>query len=641
MPYNLPDVFVNVDIPAPSPTITAPGLSPCVVGEHYFIAKDKFVANVSPGDSGPWSYPDLPDSTNDNATKLSVDVSSTNYSPTFYMVTDAGEEIDITDQIDPTSSEFSLATNGSFPESGSLFVSYRARHDKYAGTNMQILTAATFDDLTNLFGTDGITPGNPLGYAMYQTWVENQIEVKGVAVTNPTSGGTGSYSDPISNESLAYQQAFDFLKKRDVYTVVPLTFNSKVHGQAEAHVDYMSRAQGGNEERRTIVVPEMDGNTAIRRGNDFTPWYLISDSGTSTDLEDSLGGEDVGAEITRGGYRIVKAADGSPGTYYIRGYVPSSNPETITIDGNDYDVDAGSTWLIELDGSVVRPSSQRIKSSDSFTWVQDDGTEISASIQAAPLAQHENILEVDASSASATEGEAWEVIRSVDPVTQRSKFVDNYKLKATGIGNERVTLVTPHWIGDTQVGHDVPAYFVAAQIAGEVCLTSEQPAGAAPGVDTYAGTRESTSHLFKSVRYFTNSELEEIAASGWTILQNSRPGAALNTMHTVTTDTGSVERMELILGVERDFLARYFRSELDDELRDFRINDRTLNTLAIRAGTVAAALSSPNSNNYRYRDVSVTNIQQDPSQPDRVIFDVEAEHLYPFNQGKVNVSIVT
>jgi hypothetical protein len=637
MPYNLPDVFVNVDIPEPSPTITSPGLSPCVVGEHYFVAREQFVATVGPGATGPWDYKGLPDSTQSDS-KLSVDVSSEYYSPKFYLITDGGDRRDITDRMSASASDFSLASGEDFPESGSLFVSYRARHDKYAGTNVQLLTASSVSDLQNYFSEDGLTPANPLGYAMFQCLTHNQLETTGVAVTNPTSGGTGSYSDPISNELGAYQEALDFLRKQDVYMTVPLTMNSSVHSAFEAHVDYMSSPQG-NQERRTIVVPEMNGETDVRQGQDFTPWYPISDD-TSTDLADSLGTENEGSEITRDGYRIVKTGTD---TFYIRGYPASSNgsSETIQLEGTSYVVNFSGMMLVELEDSAVRPASQRIESSDEFIWSDPAGSEVTGTIQSVPIPAHENIIEIDVGSASPVDGAPWSVRRSIDPVTERSKFVDAYKQKARSISNERVTLMTPHWVGDTQVEHDVPAYFVAAQLAGEVCLTSEQPAGAAPGVDPYTSVRESTEHLFKSVRYFTDSELQEIAGSGWTILQNVRPGTALNTMHTVTTDASAIERMELILGVERDYLARFFRQEMSDDLREFRINERTINSLAIRADEIAASLSDSQSQHYRYRSVVVDTVRQDESTPDRIVFDVEAEHLYPYNEGKVNVSIIT
>lgn len=640
MPYNLPDVFVNVDIPEPSPAIESPGLSPCVVGEHYFVARDKFVTNVSPSQTNtePWTYPDLPDSTNASDSKLSVDTSSEYYTPVFYIVTNDGQEVDVTDRISASATDFDLADGSDFPESGSLFVSYRARHDEYAGTNIQLLTASSVSDLTNYFGEDGLTPANPLGYAMFQCLTHNQLETTGVAVTNPTSGGTGSYSQPINSEVAAYQEALDFLKKQDVYMTVPLTMNSSVHNIFEAHVDYMSSPQG-NQERRTIVVPEMDGETDIRQGQDFTPWYPISDD-TETDLADSLGSQDVGDEIIRDGYRIVKTGSS---TFYIRGYPASSNgsSETVQLEGTSYQVDFSGMMLVELESSTVRPASQRINSTDEFIWEDGSGSEVTGSIQSVPVPKHENILEIDVGDASPVDGLAWTVRRSIDPVTERSKFVDAYKQKARSISNERVTLMTPHWVGDTQVGHDVPAYFVAAQLAGEVCLTSEQPAGAAPGVDPYTSVKESTGHLFKSVRYFTDSELQEIAGAGWTILQNVRPGTALNTMHTVTTDASAIERMELILGVERDYLARFFRQEMSDDLREFRVNERTINSLAIRADEIAASLSDSQSQHYRYRSVVVDTVRQDESTPDRIVFDVEAEHLYPYNEGKVNVSIIT
>lgn len=634
--YSLPDVFVDITIPEPTPVIESPGLPTCVVGEHYFVENEAFVASVDTTDSKTRDYPNLPDSQNVDA-PLEVDASG-DFAPTFYVLTDAGKKVDVTDEISATASGF---TTSGLSVSGSLHVSYRARDDRYAGTQQELLSASTFDDLIQLFGNAAaLGPANPLGYAMYKAWSHSNIEVQGVAVTNPANAdGTGNYSAEISNETSAYQSALDMLKVHDPYMVVPLTFNESVHSVVESHVDYMSAQDGGNQERRTIFVPNMDGDITVRRSDGFIPWYPISDN-TSTDLADSFSGKSVGEEITRGGYRIIKAGSG---TYYIRDYVPDANGTSMTVGlgGTDYTVEFTGMMLVELDESAVAPASRRIRSDDTFAWTADDGSDVTATIQSVPLPGHENLLEIDAGSASPVESQEWQAIRSIDPATERDKSVRAYKSKAMGVDNERVVNIMPHYVGDIETGQDVPAYYVAAQLAAEASLTSVEPAGASIGVDPLGGFRDSTEYLFRSVRYFTPSELDEIAGAGWTILANDRPGQEINTLHTLTTDTSSIERMEFTLGVERDYLARFFREELSEDTRQFRINDSAIQALHLRATEIATTLSSQSSSHYRYRNVSVESVEQSESDPDRVIYEIEAEHLYPYNEGLVRARIVT
>jgi hypothetical protein len=643
--YSLPDVFVDITIPEPTPVIQSPGLPTCVVGEHYFVETDAFVSNVTDGESGTTNtYPNLPESQNVSGQDLEVDVSS-DFAPTFYVVTDAGETIDVTDEMNATASDFTIS--GAMPEGGALFVNYRARDDRYAGTQQELLSVSTFDDLINLFGgPEALGPANPLGFAMYKAWSHSNIEVAGVAITNPKNAdGTGNYSAAISNETAAYQSVLDMLKVHDVYMVIPLTFSEAVHSITEAHVDYMSSAGGGNQERRTIVVPNMDGEITVRRSDGFIPWYPINESPGGTAISSALDNANVGEETTVGGYRIVKAAEGNTNSddYYIRDYVPSTNGtgETVTLDGGDYEVNFSGLMLAELDSSAVSPAAQRIQSSDSFNWTADDGTSVTGTIQTVPLPGHEKILEIDVGSAAPVESQEWAAVRSIDPATERDKFVRAYKSKAMGVNNERVVNLMPHYVGDIETGQDVPAYYVAAQLAAEASLTSVEPAGASIGVDQMGGFRDSTENLFRSVRYFTPSELDEIAGAGWTILANDRPGQQINTLHTLTTDTSALERMEFTLGVERDYLARFFRSELSEDTRQFRINESAIQALQLRAAEIATTLSSQSSQHYRYRDVSIEAVEQDEDQPDRVIYDVEAEHLYPYNQGKVRARIVT
>jgi hypothetical protein len=218
--------------------------------------------------------------------------------------------------------------------------------------------------------------------------------------------------------------------------------------------------------------------------------------------------------------------------------------------------------------------------------------------------------------------------------------VDLYKSKARAVSNERIVMVMPNYVGDTEAEMDVPAFYAGAQLAAELCLAGEEPAGAAPGVEPLPGFRDSTENTFRSVRYFTPSELEEIAGAGWTILANDNIGEQVNTLRTVTTDGSTLERMEAILGVERDYLARFFRGELEEQTREVRVSTRTLNVLGLRASEVSRTLSDPESQHYRYRNVSVEEVRQSEENPDTVIFEVEATHLYPYNEGQVQATIV-
>ncbi|MCS4157660.1 hypothetical protein [Salinibacter ruber] len=636
MSLAIPDVFVSVDIPEPTPTVTSPALTPCVIGEHYHVAQEEFVANVSPGDTGPWPYPGLPSSENDPSQKLSVDTTS-RFAPTFTLVAEDGTQQDVTSEMNVTASDFDIG--GAFPFSGALYVSYRARHDKYAGTERELLTASSFEELTSLFSEAGIGPANPLGYAMYQSMEYSGLAAAGVAVTNPTDGGQGQYSAQVQNVTGAYSEVLQFLETEDVYTVVPLTPNELVHSLVENHVNRMSNPTGGNQERLTVLAPRIDGEDVVRRGRGFTPWYPITDD-TSTDLADSFSNKAAGDTIERGGYTIVKTADG---TYYVQGLVPSGSgtAETVTLGGTSYSVSFNGLFLIGLEESAISPPTRALESDDRIEFQADDGSTVEATIQALPIPQHENVIEVDAGGANPVDSRPWQAIRVIDPATERTEFIDLHKAKARSIENERVVLVMPNFVGDMDAGIDVPSHYAAAQLAAEFCRTGEEPAGAAPGVEPFFQLRDSTEQVFRSSGFFTPSELEEIVSAGWTILANDRDGEPVNTLRTVTTDASAVERMEAILVVERDYLSRFFRNELSEGLRDFRISGRTLDLLGLQASEIATTLSDPQSEHYRYQNVSVEDVRQSEENPDTVIYEVTARHLYPYNRGEVEATIVT
>lgn len=624
--YSKPDVFVSIDLPASSPTIEVGTLTPVVIGEHYFVAKDSYVGDIASASTATFSYPGLPDSTNATNTPLAVDTTGL-YKPVFTVITEEGTSVDVSDDVAATASDFTLT--GGAP-AGALFVSYRARDDRYAGLNRRLLEVSSSDDLINLFGTDGIGPANPLGYALYKMWTREGIAVRGVAVTDAENGAVGSYSATISNLPLAYSLVLDFLKLHDVFAIVPLTTNAGVRDLVRSHINFMS-SELGKSERRAICVPEMSGDIVVRGGSSYEVWNTIDDTGAGTTLSTLMSGVSIGDTASLGGAPVLKVADSE---FYIKGVAPGLG--TI-IEGNTFDI-TNTTFLAEFDLSLVRPAAVRVKSTDSFV-VLESGTARTLDITTVGAAGDENLLKISNPSNYLPDGKTHQFVRSIDPVTERSAFVAAYKQLARSYADERLVLVTPESVYDAEAGHDVPSYFVAAMLAVEVCMTGRQPAGAVPGVSAY-GFEESKSSLFKSSRYFTEGELDEMAAAGWTFLVNPAAGAPVNTRHTLTTDMSTLETGEFILGVERDFLARTFRNELRKSLRQFRLQTSTIGSVAIRCDAIATTLSLPGSTSRCYEDVEIVSVIQDPDAPDGLLIDVEATHLYPYNRGSVRVRIV-
>ena len=642
MPYSEPNIHVKVVIPAPSATVETPKLPPCFVGPHYFVRDRAFVANVAVTSGQTFSYPGLPNSTNAPASKLAVDVATTGYTPRFYLVNNEGVESEVTDVI--TASGASFTNDSAFPEAGTLYVSFRALNDKYTGNAAKLLYAATEQDLVQLFTQEGLSPANPLGFAMYMALQHAGLAVNGLAVGEPA----GTYTGTIADEIVAHRSTEDEATKYDLFAIVPLSTDPLVMQVWRNHHSYMRREE--NSERMTFFAPNVGGPVVMRGGDSFTPGYPITATALSPGLDVLNGGSDpvaaespVGSSVTLGGYTVVRVGEGTGstvGAYVILGYVPEGADEALVVDGNtyaiDYDASAGGTLYVDLGESAIQPQSRRVNVGDAFKTSSD----FNATVAAVGLGGLSSLLSLTVAAAEPyLDSEDYVFLRTP---ANRAEEVTAYQQMARAYQDEQLVLILPDWVGTQIAGEivDVPAYYAAAQLAAEVCLVGNRPAGAAPGLIPFTNLRDPVTKSFKSTRYFTRAEMNDIAEAGWTVLHNPAIGQPLNTRHTLTSDASSTETREAILVAERLFLARFFRQNLQDKLRRYRINARTIGALQVETEAICQALHTPGRDTYSFQFVEVTKIYQHPTIKDRVVFSVRAEQLYPINEGEVNVEIV-
>ena len=93
-----------------------------------------------------------------------------------------------------------------------LFVRYKAAIDGFDG----MFAVASIDDLYDKFGPGYIYPESKLGYGLLKAYSAAGVKVKGWATRGETSAN--------------YTEAFDDIKKKkDMYFIVPLTFDATVH----------------------------------------------------------------------------------------------------------------------------------------------------------------------------------------------------------------------------------------------------------------------------------------------------------------------------------------------------------------------------------------------------------------------------
>ena len=642
MSYTEPNVYVSVTLPKVTPIVNTPLLRPLVVGPHYFVRNKAFVANVATTAAQTFAYPDLPDSTNVASTKLRVDNASAGYTPRYHVLDATGTEVEVTSHVTSGVSTFTFAT--ALPVAGALYVSFRALSDAYTGTSLDMLNASNYADLRTIFGEEGLSLANPLGFAMLTLMDNSGLAVSGIAVGAPAATYTGAIADEIS----AYRDAEDFARVNDVYGIVALSGNPLVTQVWRNHVNYMKT--DGLSERIQVAAPDLDQPVPVRGGDTFLVGYPITAGAGTPGLTVLNGGIDpavtpsaVGSAVQLGGYAVVRIGSGlgsAVGTYVIFGFDPANDTQALVVDGKTYSIAysraTGGTLYADLGESVIQPQTRRVKVGDAF---RTSGT-FNAVVAAAGVPGRSSVLALTVAAAEPFITSDDFVVTRVP--SGRTDEVATYVQFSRGYADGRLVPCMPSWLSTTVAGQviDVPSYFGAVQLLGELCQVGRKPAGESPGVNPFTNLSNPIAHTFKSVRYFTRAELNTIAEAGWTIFVNDSPGRPVRTQHTLTSDMSSVESGEAVLQVERDLLARIFRANFADKIRRYRINKQTIAALQLEAEAVAASLHTPGRRTYCFERVTLRSVVQHPTKLDRVVIEVSAKQLYPLNESEVNITIV-
>jgi hypothetical protein len=500
---------------------------------------------------------------------------------------------------------------------------------------------------------------------MFKAIEHGQVAVSGVAVGSvPAGDGSGTYRGTSFDLPIGYQYALDFLKGQDVHSIVPLTHDTFVLDAVLQHAEYMSGPEGKNE-RHVFFAPSLDKWWPVRSESDGVGLYFpvtastvagqtVLNDGTDPNVQETP----VGYEFEAEGYRILRvgSGDGSQfGTFALAGSPDLLTSGPITIGGEtidtavqtadvDGDGTSGPTFgmYLDLGESVFSPSNQRLRLSDAVRMEGVEGDPLY--VQELGVGGMQNLVFV--ASETMTMAVRAEEIGSKRITFFREKsgydVVEGIRDMGRAYSNDRLTMIGPDWLSANVGGTDtdVRSFYAAAQLAGEVCQTGRRPAGVVPGANGLTGLRDSIEEPFKSSRYFTEEQLDVAAGGGFTWLVNDQKGLPVRTRHLLTTDMSSIEARETILSVERDFLARTFRAALRTDLQRYRIDDSLLQTLTLKATSIAQKLTDPDSQSRCFRQITIQQVEQDPNRPDTVNIAVEATHLYPLNNIKVTVKVV-
>lgn len=654
--YKKPDVFVNIKLGNVSPNIAVPELEAVIIGEHYYVA-NKNVSETQYYDGTEISnmkYPGIPKQSVDTDEELLVDVGNADFAPRIYIRTEDGVDVEITNAtgvsvaaVDIDTIPGSLKYNKTTGQwaatgdalTGQVVVSFRALEEKYTGDNIRELSISSLTDLITVFGDNGYSYANPLGFGMYMALLKGQTTIKGVAVGNPpNSDASSSYTGVIADELAAHTYTADFLSTIEVYCIVPLTFTPIVRDFWISHVKSQSLPENKHE-RFVLLADAVDAkNVYFAKNGEVCGEFTSSATGSGWAVGDKItvGGNDYYVRLVDGATAYVALPNGLAGS----GITFQLNDGADVTDGA-YAVPTTGV-VIYADGvNFQSPGFNRAKVGDAIAFKTDKS--VTGAIAAGGVGV--STLKTGALTGGTpdfgTTGR-YELFRyaTLDGTSTGAPDKEAESIRLRDLGNSikstRVEVFAPGYVSFpiSGVDTDIPSYFAACQMAGEFAATIP---GFVVGVTPLVGITESKSKKFKSSRYFSEKQLDEAACGGITFLVNDRPGFNVYPRHTLTTDMSSIESQEVMMQFARDSIAKTYRETLRTIIRRFRIGDDVNVTLpAMLDGIRTSKLNRGEAQEILHDEVSVPE-----GSPDTVNVKLRITHFYPLNHINVDGTVET
>lgn len=171
-----------------------------------------------------------------------------------------------------------------------------------------------------------------------------------------------------------------------------------------------------------------------------------------------------------------------------------------------------------------------------------------------------------------------------------------------------------------------PGYYLCSATASMIeRYTADQPFTNLP----FTGF----SFLQFSEDYFSEAQLNTIAAGGNYVMKQANLVAPISSRHQLSTDMTSIEDRELSITKAVDYCAKFIRTGLNPYIGRYNITPsflKFLKTLTEAQGTFLVREGVIN-------DFSVDRIEQDSVQPDTIYIDFSVLVKYPVNYIRVNL----
>jgi hypothetical protein len=372
--------------------------------------------------------------------------------------------------------------------SGKVYVEYREWLSELADQVNSITSAADLDAIRG-----PLHPDNPLKWGVYKALSNsNGTAVKYTAVLDPT-------------DLDSWVQVLERIKGRDdMYNLVPLTFDRRVHNLWAAHIGGESNEYANNWKAGVFALQSV-------------PVVQVAGEGVT------IGGV-AGNVVTEPVLATLSDDPAATGTQYTKLQVTSGNGYFTTNDVRPGDI---VRYLYTVDGFGEEAYTEFV-----VDEVQSESTLLLTSGADTPVSVAQRV----------------EIYHN----RNRNEVAEDIATSAGALSNRRVVAVWPDQVGEA--GTMQPGYYLAAALAGLVSgVVPHQPLTnvEVAGFDDYS----------RSYKYFNETQLNRLAESGVWIVTEDKDGTPY-TRHALTTDNLDLNRREEMIRRNVDSMSYLFLRRL-------------------------------------------------------------------------------
>lgn len=483
-------------------------------------------------------------------------------------------------------------TNGGFTDPNQakapLYVSYTAiRKDLSPSAKNPGLV--NIDSQTTLESVmSPITVQNPLALGLFFALVNAPgVQVTGIGVDAVTA-------DAPFGTVEAYNRAAEFLEAYEVYALAPMTNDQTVAQVFNTHVDFMSEP-GQKGERIALFNSEQPTHkldTLVGSG--------VNGNGSGSDgLHFDTGIPNLAALLLNKGINPVGTIATTLGVFL-----------DIASDSKAYSISAVS-------GSIITVRT---------TFAAGDNTDAFYSTTGLNVAPLPSLL-IQETFAIRIRGAALVL---TDGSPDKPSIASTYSALSQSFGNRRFWHTMPDTAAATISGVEqvINGFYMNAAIAG---MIGQQP----PQQSFTNFPMTGFTRVIGSNQYFSESQMNIMAAGGTYIIVQDTPSAPLIARMALTTDMTSVESRTDSITKVVDFTAKFLRRGLKNFIGRFNITQAFLDQLT----TVISGLGGYLVEVGVLIGFNLNNLVQDEDNPDTVLVDVLIDPPYPCNYIRITLVI--